>query len=180
MRQKFDHGEDPLDPEEQSGGGGRGHPFHHFHGNPFGGGNFGGFKFHFNWLWTQRSLPTAISLLSRLWINRKRYHTWKTDMRLNDRVLYYNSFKSKTGEEWSQIQSKPVRLFLHKGGQFRMILLTIFCLLLLWSANLWKTTSCDRVYVVWSQLQRAISIVLLLSIFVWRRETKLIINRVLK
>ena len=47
MRQKFDNGEDPLDPESQQGG--HGNPFH-FHGNPFGGG--GGpfqFKFHFNW-----------------------------------------------------------------------------------------------------------------------------------
>ena len=50
MRQKYDQGEDPLDPEAQQGGGG--HPFRHggqqfhFHGgNPFGGGQF---KFHFN------------------------------------------------------------------------------------------------------------------------------------
>ena len=50
MRQKYDQGEDPLDPEAQQGGG---HPFRHggqqfhFHGgNPFGGGQF---KFHFNW-----------------------------------------------------------------------------------------------------------------------------------
>ena len=55
MRQKFDNGEDPLDPEEQRGGGNPfqgGHPFH-FRGNPFGGGFPGGggghsFKFHFN------------------------------------------------------------------------------------------------------------------------------------
>ena len=46
-REKFDHGEDPLDPEEQQA---RGNPFGGF--NPFGGG-FGGqgqgfqFKFHF-------------------------------------------------------------------------------------------------------------------------------------
>ena len=46
MRQKFNQGEDPLDPEAQQGGG-RGHPFQHFHGQPFGGGNFN-FKFHFN------------------------------------------------------------------------------------------------------------------------------------
>jgi len=54
MRQKYDQGEDPLDPE--SGREGGGHPFgrgghQHFHfpgGNPFGGdGNFQ-FKFHFN------------------------------------------------------------------------------------------------------------------------------------
>lgn len=45
MRQKFDQGEDPLDPEAQRQGGG--HPFQHFHGNPFGNGNFQ-FKFHFN------------------------------------------------------------------------------------------------------------------------------------
>jgi DnaJ family protein C protein 3 len=34
-RAKFDQGEDPLDPEQQSGfgGGGGGHPFHHFHFN---------------------------------------------------------------------------------------------------------------------------------------------------
>merc|ERR1719334_367812 len=51
MRQKYDHGEDPLDPEAGRGGGG-GHPFrqggHTFHfpgGHPFGGGQF---KFHFN------------------------------------------------------------------------------------------------------------------------------------
>ena len=50
MRQKYDNGEDPLDPEAQQNGGwgGHGHPFH-FHGNPFGGGFGGGqFKFHFN------------------------------------------------------------------------------------------------------------------------------------
>ena len=52
MREKYDQGEDPLDPESQQGGGG--HPFRHggqqFHfpgGNPFGGGPFQ-FKFHFN------------------------------------------------------------------------------------------------------------------------------------
>ncbi|KAL4631463.1 hypothetical protein GN956_G15508 [Arapaima gigas] len=49
MRQKFDAGEDPLDPESQQGGGGggggQGWPFHF---NPFGsGGNFH-FKFHYN------------------------------------------------------------------------------------------------------------------------------------
>jgi len=53
MRQKFDNGEDPLDPEA---GRGDGHPFRHGHGgqafhfpggNPFGGGPFQ-FKFHFN------------------------------------------------------------------------------------------------------------------------------------
>lgn len=48
MRQKFDQGEDPLDPEAQQGGGHGfrgGHPFHfHQGGNPFG----GQFKFHFN------------------------------------------------------------------------------------------------------------------------------------
>jgi len=51
MRQKYDNGEDPLDPEA---GRGDGHPFRHggqaFHfpgGNPFGGGPFQ-FKFHFN------------------------------------------------------------------------------------------------------------------------------------
>ncbi|XP_059081547.1 dnaJ homolog subfamily C member 3-like [Tigriopus californicus] len=47
MRQKYDNGEDPLDPESQQ----EGHPFrggHPFHGgHPFGGGNFQ-FKFHFN------------------------------------------------------------------------------------------------------------------------------------
>ena len=40
-REKFDNGEDPLDPEEQHGGGG-GHPF-----NPFGAGQGFTFKFHF-------------------------------------------------------------------------------------------------------------------------------------
>jgi len=51
MRQKYDEGEDPLDPEAGRGEGG-GHPFRHgghtFHfpgGHPFGGGQF---KFHFN------------------------------------------------------------------------------------------------------------------------------------
>jgi len=52
MRQKYDHGEDPLDPESQGGGGGHpfgrgGQPFHFPGGNPFGGGPFQ-FKFHFN------------------------------------------------------------------------------------------------------------------------------------
>lgn len=55
MRNKFDAGEDPLDPEQQQGGGG--HPFghQHFHQQGFpggGGGQSGGFhqhfKFHFN------------------------------------------------------------------------------------------------------------------------------------
>ena len=49
MRQKFDRGEDPLDPEDQQS---RNNPFHGFHGgHPFGGGGPGGgfqFKFHFN------------------------------------------------------------------------------------------------------------------------------------
>jgi len=46
MRQKYDNGEDPLDPETEQG---RNHPFH-FHGHPFGGGGGGPFqfKFHFN------------------------------------------------------------------------------------------------------------------------------------
>lgn len=43
-RQKFDNGEDPLDPEQQSGGGFN--PFH-FHGGPNFGSGFS-FKFHFN------------------------------------------------------------------------------------------------------------------------------------
>ncbi|XP_064638732.1 dnaJ homolog subfamily C member 3-like [Lineus longissimus] len=43
-RQKFDQGEDPLDPEAQARGG---DPFFHQGFNPFGGGGFQ-FKFHFN------------------------------------------------------------------------------------------------------------------------------------
>ena len=43
-RQQFDQGVDPLDPEEQSGGGHN--PFHQGF-NPFGSGGFN-FKFHFN------------------------------------------------------------------------------------------------------------------------------------
>lgn len=43
-RAKFDNGEDPLDPEQQAGGGG---PFWHQGFNPFGQGGFQ-FKFHFN------------------------------------------------------------------------------------------------------------------------------------
>uniref|UniRef100_A0A803SZI0 J domain-containing protein n=1 Tax=Anolis carolinensis TaxID=28377 RepID=A0A803SZI0_ANOCA len=46
MRQKFDSGEDPLDPENQQGGGGHQHQWP-FEFNPFGTGNFH-FKFHFN------------------------------------------------------------------------------------------------------------------------------------
>ncbi|XP_067668798.1 dnaJ homolog subfamily C member 3-like [Haliotis asinina] len=48
-RQRFDNGEDPLDPEEQQQH--QGHPFFHQGFNPFGGGGGGGgysFKFHFN------------------------------------------------------------------------------------------------------------------------------------
>ncbi|KPP59178.1 dnaJsubfamily C member 3-like [Scleropages formosus] len=49
MRQKFDAGEDPLDPESQQGGGGggggQGWPFHF---NPFGSGGSFHFKFHYN------------------------------------------------------------------------------------------------------------------------------------
>lgn len=44
-RAKFDQGEDPLDPEQQAGGGGG--PFWHQGFNPFGQGGFQ-FKFHFN------------------------------------------------------------------------------------------------------------------------------------
>lgn len=44
-RQKFDNGEDPLDPEQQQHGGGG--PFWHEGFNPFGGGGFK-FKFNFN------------------------------------------------------------------------------------------------------------------------------------
>lgn len=44
-RQKFDAGDDPLDPEQQAGGGGG--PFWHQGFNPFGHGGFQ-FKFHFN------------------------------------------------------------------------------------------------------------------------------------
>ncbi|XP_037095751.1 dnaJ homolog subfamily C member 3a [Syngnathus acus] len=44
MRTKFDHGEDPMDPESQQVHRG-GHQFHNF--NPFGSGNFH-FKFNFN------------------------------------------------------------------------------------------------------------------------------------
>ena len=47
MREKYDRGEDPLDPEQKNGGHHGGHPFH---GHPFGGGGGGPFqfKFHFN------------------------------------------------------------------------------------------------------------------------------------
>ncbi|XP_062850276.1 dnaJ homolog subfamily C member 3b [Trichomycterus rosablanca] len=48
MRQKFDSGEDPLDPESQQGGGGGGGGSWPFGFNPFeSGGNFH-FKFHYN------------------------------------------------------------------------------------------------------------------------------------
>lgn len=48
-RQRFDNGEDPLDPEQQQGHGG--HPF--FHGfNPFGGGGGGGGPFTFKFQYT--------------------------------------------------------------------------------------------------------------------------------
>ncbi|XP_066578666.1 dnaJ homolog subfamily C member 3b [Amia ocellicauda] len=48
MRQKFDAGEDPLDPEsQQGGGGGQGHGGWPFEFNPFGSGNFH-FKFQYN------------------------------------------------------------------------------------------------------------------------------------
>ncbi|KAI8084978.1 uncharacterized protein BX664DRAFT_338246 [Halteromyces radiatus] len=60
MRQQFDNGFDPFDPEQQNGGGGGGfhphggNPFAHFQGFPFGGGFPGGagdgsfeFKMHF-------------------------------------------------------------------------------------------------------------------------------------
>jgi DnaJ family protein C protein 3 len=45
-RQRFDNGEDPLDPDQQNQGGG--HPFHHQGFNPFGHGfNGGNFQFKF-------------------------------------------------------------------------------------------------------------------------------------
>lgn len=48
MRQKFDAGEDPLDPENQQGGAGGGHQSWPFNFNPFeSGGNFH-FKFQYN------------------------------------------------------------------------------------------------------------------------------------
>ena len=48
MRQKFDNGEDPLDPEEQRNQGfPQGERFF-FRGNPFGGGGGQQFKFHFS------------------------------------------------------------------------------------------------------------------------------------
>ena len=43
-REKFDNGEDPLDPEQQAQGGG---PFWNQGFNPFGQGGYQ-FKFHFN------------------------------------------------------------------------------------------------------------------------------------
>lgn len=47
MRKRYDMGEDPLDPEQQQGGG-HGHPFFFQQGfNPFGSGGFN-FKFNFN------------------------------------------------------------------------------------------------------------------------------------
>merc|ERR1712173_493802 len=70
MRQKYDQGEDPLDPE--SGRDGGGHPFgrgghQHFHfpgGNPFGGdGNFQ-FKFHFNSALAQQGIQTEYGITS--------------------------------------------------------------------------------------------------------------------
>ncbi|CAG5125666.1 unnamed protein product [Candidula unifasciata] len=45
-RERYDRGEDPLDPEEQQGG--HGHPFFHQGFNPFGSGGGGGFTFKFN------------------------------------------------------------------------------------------------------------------------------------
>lgn len=49
MRQKFDAGEDPLDPENQQGGGGgqNGHGWP-FHFNPFDSGASFHFKFQYN------------------------------------------------------------------------------------------------------------------------------------
>lgn len=50
MRQKFDEGEDPLDPENQQNGGGGGQGGHGwpFHFNPFESGGSFHFKFHYN------------------------------------------------------------------------------------------------------------------------------------
>lgn len=47
MRQKFDSGEDPLDPENQQGGGGREQAWP-FHFDPFQSGGSFHFKFHHN------------------------------------------------------------------------------------------------------------------------------------
>ena len=47
-RQKFDHGEDPLDPESQDEHGG---PYWHQGFNSFASGGGFQFKFHFNWAW---------------------------------------------------------------------------------------------------------------------------------
>lgn len=55
MRQKFDAGEDPLDPENQQGGG-RDQPWP-FHFDPFQSGGSFHFKFHYNWD-TRQNLPT--------------------------------------------------------------------------------------------------------------------------
>lgn len=48
MRQKFDAGEDPLDPEAQQGGGGGSHHGWPFHFNPFESGGSFHFKFEYN------------------------------------------------------------------------------------------------------------------------------------
>ncbi|PVD19108.1 hypothetical protein C0Q70_21667 [Pomacea canaliculata] len=49
MRKRYDMGEDPLDPEQQQGGGGpHGHPFFFQGFNPFGSGGGFNFKFNFN------------------------------------------------------------------------------------------------------------------------------------
>lgn len=68
MRTKFDHGEDPMNPESQQG-----HHHQHFHGgfqgfqgfNPFGSGPFN-FKFNFNWkeCWTRTGADFFLSILS--------------------------------------------------------------------------------------------------------------------
>jgi len=47
MRQKYDNGEDPLDPEQQQQQQQWGHPFGQGF-NPFGHGGGSNFKFHFN------------------------------------------------------------------------------------------------------------------------------------
>ena len=69
MRQKFDNGEDPLDPEQQQQGG-HGNPFHGF--NPFGGGGGQGFnfKFHFNWTATFICDIHVVSYLGSEWVER--------------------------------------------------------------------------------------------------------------
>ncbi len=87
MRQKFDNGEDPLDPEAQQGHGG-----HPFHGHPFGGGGPFQFKFHFNWSRPPRYQTSQHFLHNQIfgeYFGKEELLKWTLQVLLFANILHY-------------------------------------------------------------------------------------------